>query len=327
MPGAPIPADAGLAWPPLEPPPVPEQRVAFAAGRLAQLREDELVLYDTRDGSVALRTRLEGARRVVGFADGTVFAVGAAAAVRVRGGKTDAEPLGRVPLLPGSMLIAPARGSERLWVLGGSEPTLFEHELGTSSSAILPIRDVLDLEQWDRRALGRLADDSFLASGARWARWQHGKRRALDAPKHQGEIWRVLGASRAERAWLVWQDGRLELVAIRDFLASATAEPGPRPWDAASGADRIAVVRVEQPTAARPRFELAVFTERGERTLRLELPRATAPDRETELRAEISDRAVSISGDGALVAVGGATRVAAHRSDGGAQVFAAAGGP
>jgi hypothetical protein len=298
---------------------VPTERVAFAKDRLAQLTDDALVVHDTKSWKVTSRLPVTEGRRVIPLPDGTLLVATKSEVIRVPADLSKAEHYSRIPLFMDSLLFADKREKKKLWVLHGIDPTLYPYELGDEGR--LDALDFLPLESFDQKGFTALKDGSFVyTAGSSLHRFFPGGKTWKLALPEGTEVWRVLTTRRLDQIWIARSDGKVQLVQLgpeRLSLVETLELPGA--FDIASNDSELAILRLAEPSdagadsgAPRRTWTLAVFDSSGKEQMRLTLPfeRPSGSD-DDWVRDVTKNRAVVLSSQGPVVAVGGPSWLAA----------------
>jgi hypothetical protein len=280
-----------------------KQPLAFGQKLFAQVGGDTLEVFSLPAFESVMKKPLPGARGVLEIAGGSLVAVGATEALRVDPGAKEPVRLPPVPWLPGTLLLPERRDSELLWSVQTVGRLFVRQRL-----ALDPTRSFdkgITLEGYEGGPVAALRDGAFLY------RAPGGVRRALPenrplAFKTDFVPWRLLPGRRVDQAWSVAEDGTVELWQLGDrLLVKERFAAGAAPFAAASSADYLALVVVDEPAGSRRRFRLLVYTNEGERVLEQALPPGEPEVGEGWAEVAVRDRNLAISEAEPFVAVGG----------------------
>jgi hypothetical protein len=297
------------------------ERLAFGKGRLAQLGEDALLVFDTKSFGELLRLELPQPRRVIELAGGGLLALGADSVVRLDGRGKAPERYGRIPLFPDSLVLGDRSDERRVWVLHTFGSLLYRYAMGGDAGAIETL-EFLDLEGFDQAAFAALKDGSFLyTAGGKLRRFFHGGKRWELPLSEGGEVWRILTTRRIDQVWIARAGGRLELTEISATGARVVRafEIGPA-FDIASNDHELAVVEMAKADGER-RWKLAVYDASGKRRFEAALPPDPAPGAgEDWVRIVTRDKTLALSASAPLVAVGGPSALSVWNTRTGARL-------
>jgi hypothetical protein len=297
----------------LELPPrdAPAQRIAFGAGRFAQLGEQELVVRNTGDYAVILAQPVQDPRAVTELADGSLLVATGDALYHLERKATAVKRYPRVVLLPGSLLLPDRKEPTRFFSFHTVSGSLYPHVLEPSESPLLPFGDVSELGVVSRGAFTPLKDGSFLyaSDGALSRVFPRGKKLTFKLPPRPGEIQRLLTTRRIDQAWSVWSDRQLELFQVAPRLASVKTLPLlPHVFDAASSDRFVALLCWENRPAGPRRWSLSVIDGDGQKRFEIEVPGEPATGAgEAWVAAVTRNKTLVLSNREPLVAVGGPT--------------------
>jgi len=305
----------------LAPLPPKPRTLVFGKGRLGAITGDALVARDGPGFDAVVTVPLARPRTLTTLADGSLLAAGASGSVRLLPGERKARPVRRLPLLPLSVLFGDRRNPSRVWAHAAGSSTLFGYDLDDPSFS-RGASEWIELEGFDRHALGSLRDGSFFYSTADGFRKLVGPTRKTSISSAQGGVLAALPGSRTDTVWaLTSQRATLcRLLGAKLFaVESVTFET--TPYDADADGELLAVLELAQPSDAPWSFVLEVFDVRGKRTLRATLPadETLGPD---WVQALVRNRSVAVSAAPPLAAVGGPTELFVWATDTGKQVHA-----
>jgi hypothetical protein len=324
--------DAGVPKVPLDPkvrralklPPrrASTSQLAFGKGRLGVLGKSALMALDTKTFTSTLTFPLEHPRGVLSLADGSLVAIGSVNTFRLSPQDPKPKLLPRVTLLPDSSLLADRVNPDRFWALPRSGGALFGFDAVSSYSALLlASTQWVELDGFDRRAIGLLRDGSFLyTSGTSFRQFYgSGKRQPVDGPSR--DVWRILPGARPDNAWVfAGKTATLYIIIAGKLEKQRTVELETTPFDAESSGSYLAVLELAQPGEAPWGFVLEVFDGAGKRRLRAPLDAVESFDEDWAEKLT-ENRSVAVFADPPLVAVGGDTHVDVWAADKGSTLF------
>ena len=288
---------------------MPAQSISFGRGRLAQLRDSELVVRELSSFAIVARFPIKKGRGVLELADGALLAASADGLQRLLPDAKTSERFPVVTLLPGSQLVADRRERDRLWVLQVLSPTLYRYDLSPSTLPLLAPSEFFELGEPRPEAFVSLKDGSFLYGSRSQLRrmFAGGKQVRIELPPRDPRIFRLLLTRRIDQVWVVFRDGRADLLQIAPgHQLVRSLELGATVFDLAANDTQIGMIRVEQ-TGAGPRsFSLSVIDDRGKETLTAALPSEPAPGIGDDwVNAVTRNKTIAMSTNPPLVAVGG----------------------
>ncbi len=306
----------------LPPRQLPTERLAFARGRLGQLTADTLVVRDFAGAPEPIRISMTGPRVVTGLADGSLFAAGRDASVRLLPNERKGRLYPHVILFPDSVLFADRASPDRLWVGGATGTRFFGYDLDPAPKPLLLPSATVELEGYDHHALGSLRDGSFFYTVPDGFRQFYGRGRKIAAAADTASVFRILPGSRPDTAWVLRRDGRAELVLLLlpKLRRSTTVALETTPFDADAAGRALAVLELSQPDHAPWGFVLEVFDVDGKRRFRTELA-ADESDGADWVARLTRDRGVVLSAGPPLVAVGGPEHVDVFDWEKGGRVY------
>jgi hypothetical protein len=301
----------------LQPRAAPAQTLAFGAKRLAQLGSDALIVRQLPGLEVIVRRSMGRARAVIELVDGSFFVVDESQSYWLGSAAKKLTVLRRVPLLPGSWLLADRRFPQQLWTAQGVTGSLYAYTLDGSEDGALMLKTFFDLEEYDGRGLGLLKDGSFIYTTAEEFRrfFSIAKKMSLQPPQGLEGPLRFFSARRLDQVWIAEASGKLSLAQLgQNMSVVQSLELEPAPYDLDINDDFIATVHEERPARGeRPanlerRWRLTVYDVKGVRRFAADLPGDPASgDGENWVAAVTRNKSVVLSRQGAFVAVGGAT--------------------
>ena len=297
----------------IAPPQVPLQRLAFGAGRLAQARDSSVAFLETKHGEQIAEASIDAVRAVANGVDGSLFALGVSAGVRLEAHASKPLTFPHAAFFPGSLLFPDLEEPRFFYVFYSGEDQLYRYAFEVDGGAFLPIVAQSPLEGCTG-ALAPLRDGVFVcrtASGfARKA--PRGRRVEFKAAAGLPEPFRLLPAKRFDELFAVSRLG--EVVRVR--LAPGVPELGrfrlpSAPYAAAGNGEVLAFVLVSAPEPGQPRrWSLLVTDLEGQPRFRAELSAMSAPAGDRWLEEVVEDKNLAISSFGPLVGVGGSLHVA-----------------
>jgi hypothetical protein len=301
--------------------------VACGKGRIGVVTEDALLVRGTSAYAETLRFPLERPRGVLALADGSLVGIGAANTLRLL--PHDAKPklLPKVPFLPDSSLLADRVNPDRFWNLPRASGALFGFDAVQGGSAVLSASAWIDIDGYDRRAMGSLRDGSFLYTSGTGFRQFYGAGRREPVLGDSRDVWRILPAARPDSTWVfTGKKATLYMVLAGKLEKQRTLELETTPFDAESSGDTLAVLELAQPDDAPWSFVLEVFDSGGKRRFRAPLDAVETfgddwAKRLTENRAVAVCAGPRGTADERLVAVGGATHLDVWGADKGERLF------
>jgi hypothetical protein len=304
----------------------PAQRIAFGAGRLAQLGEKELVVRSTADYAIVLKVLVQEPRAITELADGSLLMAAGDGLYQLEPRSKALLRYPRVIFLPGSLLLSDRKDPKRFFTFHAASGSLYPHLLEKSDAPLLPFGEASELGAVSRGAFTPLKDGSFLyASAGSLSRvFPHGKKLTFELPPRSGEIQRLLTTRRIDQAWSVWSDRKLELFQVVPQLASVrTLALPPHVFDAASSDRFVATLCWETRPSGPRRWSLSVIDGDGVERFSVEVPGQPAPGSGDDwIRAVTLDKTLVMSRHEPLIAVGGPTSVTVWNIDKKTEMFA-----
>jgi hypothetical protein len=298
-------------------------RLAFGAGALGRLRDDDVQVLDSLILAELALIPLEQPRAVVAMADGALVAVGSGGVVRWERGKRVAPPGARFVLFPGAELYPDARQSDLLWVLepDSAPPKLNGYRLGVGAlSGVLMPELVIELKSPRGGTFGVTREGVWLYHTAN--RVERLAPSGLQLPGLSGGLpvapgW-SLPARRVDQSLFVDDAGTLTRALVSPVFKSLAAARAAGKTYAADVGDAGRLLAIVSVTGAGPRFELALFDsellERG----RALLPAESPTGERDWIRTVTRNQELAVAPQDARVAVGGPDRLTIY--DGAANV-------
>ena len=118
--------------------------------------------------------------------------------------------------------------------------------------------------------------------------------------------WRLLPGRRVDQAWVVAEDGTVELWQLGDRIAvQLRFAAGAAPFAAAASAQYLALVVVDEPAGSQRAFRLLVYDNEAGRVLERVLPPGEPEIGEGWEAIAVRDRHVALADAEPFVAVGG----------------------
>jgi hypothetical protein len=299
-------------------------RIALGKGRLGVLTESALLVRSTTTFDQTLTFPLERPRGLLGLTDGSLVALGGANTLRLLPQDTKPKLFPRVTLLPDSSLLSDRVNPDRLWVLPRSGSILFAFDVVEGGSSLLAPSASVDLDAFDRRAIGSLRDGSFLYTSGGGYRQFYGLGKREPIVGESRDVFRILPGARPDTAWVFHaKDATLYMVLNGKLEKQRSIALETTPFDAESSGGYLAVLELAQPEDAAWSFLLEVFDGTGKRRLRAPLDAIESFD-DDWLDKLTENRSVAVQSEPPLVAVGGPTHVDVWAADKGTHLF---GGP
>ncbi len=204
-----------LSIPPLS---SPAGHIAASGRRIGRVTSRGLVV-DELGSDQPLHLALPHAELVVGSPLG-LLAVGRESMLLLDRRQQKPQRFARVPLFPGSRVLADLIDRNRVWVSYPGTSKLYGYALDADAQGLLPIVQEFELHAEGASGLLPLADGSFIyraASG--WERFfPQGKRFQLDAPPSSSRPVRLLRARRIDQLFVLYADARVERLQIQERL-------------------------------------------------------------------------------------------------------------
>jgi hypothetical protein len=287
---------------------VTDQRLALGSEYLGLLDRSHLIVRETKHWTEKARLPVEGARQVIALQDGSLLAVGSKATYHWERRAKAPSVHPHVPLFAESVLYADRRRYTGFGVVHAFDARLYRYDLEDEGRGLLPIRQRVDLVDFDGQAFVALNDGSFMyTAGPELHRFfAEGKRFQGAAPTHGGDVWRLLPAPRLDQVWLALENGAIELIQLgtRFRRVRSLTLPG-SVFDVVSNARYLAALRLEQASMQPRQWWLTVINSTGKQLLNVKLPmdRATADDDWVARFTE--NKQIALSRTEPIVAVGG----------------------
>lgn len=295
--------------------------VACGKDRIGVITEDAFLVRSTAAYAETLRFPLEHPRGVLGLADGSLVAIGSENTLRLLPHDTKPKLLPKVPLLPDSSLFADRASPDRFWTLPRAGGTLFGFEAIGEGGAVLASTAWVELDGFDRRAMGSLRDGSFLYTSGSGFRQFYGAGKREPVVGESRDVWRILPASRPDSAWVfTGRRATLYMVLAGKLEKQRSLELETSPFDAESSAGTLAVLELAQPDDAPWSFVLEVFDGSGKRRFRAPLDAAETYGPDWAQRV-MENRAIAVCANPGVVAVGGATHLDVFGAEKGERLF------
>ncbi|MCA9640810.1 MAG: hypothetical protein KC492_08940, partial [Myxococcales bacterium] len=145
----------------------------------------------------------------------------------------------RVSVFPGSQLFADRREERDIWVHHPFDSSLYRYEVAPSSSVLLPMKEVVELKDYDHGAFAGLANGSFVYSVGKqlYQIYPGGDAKKLgDLSELGAKVWRILPTQRIDQAWVMDETGKAVRVNLADHLrvSSTLSSPEAKPEDGAA---------------------------------------------------------------------------------------------
>lgn len=288
----------------------PARGLVLTRDRLGILTDAELVVHDTNDWGEPKHLPVEGPRQLIVLLDGSLLAVGAKALYRLAPRAPSPTRHARIAVFAGSELFADRLVPTVIEAVHDFGDTLYQYDLAEAGGTFLTLRRTVPLTDYDGRAFLALKDGSFLYTAGQQLRrfFVGGKTTNYPAPDPGRTVWRLLAASRIDQAWIAYSDGLLALCQLGPRLQIVrTIALRDMPFDLASSARGVAIIRVEQPPGQPRSWWLEVLDQKGKSLLNQELP-ADSPTSGDDWVARVTrNKEVALAPDSPLVAVGGPT--------------------
>ncbi len=301
---------------------VADQTLAFGKGRLAMIVEDGVKVLGLPDLVEAVHLPVHSPLAVVGVANGSLLIVAPGSSLLLLPDQSRPRPRRRLMVLPGATIFPDRHDPTRVWVTTGGAPVILGYDLEGDPAQLVPERWI-ELDGYDGRLTGSLADGSFLYSTAEGLAnfFGSGPKHAVVADVHDAV--RLLPSSRPDTFWMVQADGAvLERLLLGKTYSLSKVGFQTAVFEAEAAGEYLAVLELAQPAAAPWTFVLEVFDVRGKRRLRALLPasESVAPNWMNDLTR---DRHLALTADPPRVAVGGAAELFVWAADTGVRLFAA----
>ncbi|MGE0326769.1 MAG: hypothetical protein AB7S68_30860, partial [Polyangiaceae bacterium] len=144
----------------------------------------------------------------------------------------------RVSVFPGSQLFADRREERDIWVHHPFDSSLYRYEVAPSASVLLPMKEVVELKDYDHGAFAGLANGSFVYSVGKqiYQIYPGGDAKKLgDLSELQAKVWRILPTQRIDQAWVMDETGKAVRVNLADHLrvSSTLSSPAAKSEDGA----------------------------------------------------------------------------------------------
>ena len=283
---------------------MPAESVSLSKSRFIHLSETELRISELPSNKQVAQVPVAQPRRLVVLRDGSALVLGATETVLVTRRKHDVVRLRRISLFPQSKVLPDLHRSRRFWVLHAFDSALYGYELDDDDGLVT--LDVREIKDFDKRVFALLRDGSFLHTTQQGLvrMYLAGRRQQLSLDTTGA--FRLLPGRRLDRIWLARQSGQLQLVSLlgsRSKVISTFQVDGV--FDVASGADKVAVLRVARKNQER-HFEVELYSNKGKLlwsdSLELGIDSATGDD---WLARVARNRGIALSDDAKWLAVGG----------------------
>ena len=247
--------DRTLKWTPRD---APLQRMVFAGDKLFAILGKDVAVIDVAGKADTFRHIVSEPNQLIALADGSVLALSAKSALRIRPNAKSPEPVGQVLVFPQSLVYGNAADATRLDVIdvvSGQVIGFGPSERPSFSSFWLP--DVtLDVPELKHAHCGQLLDGAYACVAGNQLLHLNSR----SHPKFIGKltaglpVWRVLGSARADQVWIARNDGQMEKWWFGPPTKKlATIQLPWTPLDVSFKGDTIGVVRVVQ-DHARPKL-------------------------------------------------------------------------
>ncbi|MCA9628590.1 MAG: hypothetical protein KC766_13020 [Myxococcales bacterium] len=234
----------------------------------------------------------------------------------------------RVSVFPGSQLFADRREERDIWVHHPFDASLYRYEVAPSTSVLLPMKEVVELKDFDHGAFAGLANGSFVYSVGKqlYQIYPGGKAKQLgELSDLSAKVWRILPTRRIDQVWVMDETGKAVRVNLADRLRVSSALSSPehkpsdgaevakplKPFDTISSGRYIARLLVGSGKSER-RWKLVVDDLSGKRVLEVDLPPDPLDDGKAYddwIQRVTRNFELAISDAPALVAVGGPNRI------------------
>lgn len=319
--------------------PAGPRRLVFSGERLIRVDATGVELLQVQPLKQLKHMDLRGGRFGLTLKDGAFLGVGESQLLRIpdehnpRAKDEVPEYTPRVSLFPGSQVFADRRAERNVWVQHPFDTSIYEYSVQPGAGVLLPMQQVIELEGYDQGAFTGLADGSFVFSSGRELRqlFPGGKAKALGSLGFDGKLWRILPTRRIDRAWLIPENGEVQLVELAGGqlrvvqklppVAPRASPSTPKPFDAISSSKYIARLLVDAGPKGRS-WRLVVNELGGKLVLDETLPRDPRDDGKAyddwiELATRNFD--LALSDKPPFVGVGGPDRVVLWALPGGAR--------
>jgi hypothetical protein len=295
--------------------------VACGKGRIGVVTEDALLVRSTSAYAETLKFPLEGPRGVLALGDGSLVGIGAANTLRLLPHDSKPKLLPKAPFLPDSSLLADRVNPDRFWNLPRVGGTLFGFDAVQSGASVLGASAWIEIDGYDRRAIGSLRDGSFLYTSGTGFRQFYGAGKREPVLGDSRDVWRILPAARPDSTWVFSRnEARLYMVLGGKLEKQRTIALETTPFDAESSGNTLAVLELAQPDDAPWGFVLEVFDAGGKRRFRAQLEAVETFGADWAKRLS-DNRAIAVCSEPRVVAVGGATHLDVWGTDKGERLF------
>ncbi len=234
----------------------------------------------------------------------------------------------RVSVFPGSQLFADRREERDIWVHHPFDSSLYRYEVAPSTSVLLPMKEVVELKDYDHGAFAGLANGSFVYSVGKqlYQIYPGGKAKKLgDLDRLCAKVWRIMPTQRIDQVWVMDETGEAVRVNLADHLrvsstlsspeaksedGAAASEPA-KPFDTLSSGRYIARLLVQRGKAKR-HWTLVVDDLAGKRVLERALSSDPLDDGKAYddwIERVTKNFDLALSDSPPLVAVGGPNRI------------------
>jgi hypothetical protein len=248
--------------------------------------EDAMLVRSTSAYAETLRFPLEGPRGILALGDGSLVGIGAANTLRLLPHDSKPKLLPKAPFLPDSSLLADRVNPDRFWNLPRVGGTLFGFDAVQTGASVLGATAWIEIDGYDRRAMGSLRDGSFLYTSGTGFRQFYGAGKREPVLGDSRDVWRILPAARPDSTW-VFSRNEARLYMVLDA-----------PWG----------------------FVLEVFDAGGKRRFRAQLEAVETFGTDWAKRLS-ENRAIAVCSEPRVVAVGGATHLDVWGADRGERLF------
>lgn len=145
----------------------------------------------------------------------------------------------RVSVFPGSQLFADRREERDIWVHHPFDASLYRYEVAPSTNVLLPMKEVVELKDYDHGAFAGLANGSFVYSVGKqlYQIFPGGEAKKLgELNELSAKVWRILPTERIDQAWVMDETGKAVRVNLADRLRVSSTLPSPvaKPEDGAA---------------------------------------------------------------------------------------------
>lgn len=298
------------------------RHIAFGKGFILQLGRSRATALDGKNGNIIASLSLSSPRAALSVPGGSVLAIAGDTAYRFDPGEQRPHPLGRLLLLPGTLLVPSRESMARVWAfpaLGGRvERYEFGADAGIGPALTRPLPDC------DGRVVTALSGGDLLCVADRkLLRLSGGVRLSeLSLPNEVAAAWRVTPADHIDRTWLATRNGDLHLLELTTRVrVLRTHRTGLVPVDFAATAKRLALLTVVERSGQPRQFRLHVLRYDGSELFSRDVAQEKVTADKDWAAAALRNRELIVREQPPRAAVGGPDAVQLFDAEKGEAIF------